>query len=157
MGCQLLKPLCPCRASAQAPARGAGVLRPRSEAASGSHTTGLPRAQVHQMRAHAVLGLSADPERPGQLTIQMLRTGQALVAPRPRLARRSAATDCADVAGPYSVRGPLQGRVGSCSPCTGLAGAGRWLVPVLWLGCPAVPRQHCVQRSGFLQSGPCPA
>ncbi len=115
-GCQLLDPLCMCRASAQVPAHGAGVLRPRSETASGSHPTGLPRAQVHQMRAHAVLGLSADPERPGQLTIQMLRTGQALVAPRPRLARRSAATDCADVAGPYSVRSPLQGRVGSCLP-----------------------------------------
>jgi hypothetical protein len=58
------------------------------------------------MRARAVLGLTADP---GQLTIQMLRTGDAPAAPRPRVARRSAATDCAAVAGPYSVRGPLAG------------------------------------------------
>ena len=64
--------------------------------------------QVSQLTAKAVVGITADPARPGQLTIELLRSADTVLVARPKIARRAVASDCLGAAGPYSVRG--QGR-----------------------------------------------
>ncbi|KAK9826437.1 hypothetical protein WJX81_005723 [Elliptochloris bilobata] len=61
-------------------------------------------AQVFQLHARSVVGVSADPERHGFLTIQPLRAPDTATGPRPKVARRPVASDCLGAAGPYSVR-----------------------------------------------------
>lgn len=60
--------------------------------------------QMYCMHAKAVVSLTADPMRPGFVIVELLRAAEAPLAPRPKIARRVVASDCAGAAGPYSVR-----------------------------------------------------
>ena len=60
--------------------------------------------QYFHLHAKAVAGITADPARPGFLTIELLRGADTALASRPKIARRAAASDCLGAAGAYSVR-----------------------------------------------------
>lgn len=69
---------------------------------------------MSQLTAKAVVGITADPVRPGQLAIELLRSADTVLVARPKITRRAVASDCLGAAGPYSVRGTCElGRLGT--------------------------------------------